>query len=604
MQYLRCFNAGVRAMFFLPLCLLFEGLAQAVDLTVTNVEVTQAIQTTTNSIQLVAQRSTAVRATVVNADASGPVSGVSGTLHIFVDGTEITPVGGVPPINAPFTVPVAAQRANENDTLNFEVPAPSGITASTNVTFRVDVTPVPGETNTTNNSLTTSPLNVVNRTTPTLYFTRVNFAASGLGLPALSDVQPGVGDAFVRGIYPVNDSDPTLYRQGLFPTLPFTEDGNGNGVLDISPEGNDLLSLLASCRQLIVNNGLGANNTTFLYGWIAGNPINGNGWSNSPGFVGFGNTQQTRHQRTYAHELGHQFGLGHNSRTLDQVGWDVGARLPNNPAGNNTSGRVKSTTLNDVMVPAQMTNAAWVDTITYNFLLGSSILSDAPDAGEKPRDRVLVIQGIFDPEGKELIYLKPVFRFPWLSQPTSRRQDGRFAVEVTDIAGNITRVRFDPRLSEDADVAPKEETLPYGFFELMVAVPTERDVASLRITTAGGWRDYAVVKPSKPPEITIVAPKEREQLGSKTTVAWKVEDPDTPTDQLLYQIAYSPNGGRSWVPVAVDIPGTSKSIIFDSTEIQKSKGEGVIRVFVSDGLNTAFADVSKLTPIAAKYPQP
>src|SRR5262249_9142501 len=151
------------------------------------------------------------------------------------------------------------------------------------------------------------------------------------------DVQPGVGDAFVRGIYPVNDGDPNLYRQGLFPTLNFTEDPDGDHILDANPEGNDLLSFLASCRQLIVNNNLGASKNTFLYGWLAGTPINGNGLSQVGGFNAFGNTQQTRHQRSYAHELTHNFGLGHNTRAIDQVGWDVGARLPNNPAGNNTT---------------------------------------------------------------------------------------------------------------------------------------------------------------------------------------------------------------------------------------------------------------------------
>src|SRR5262245_51019016 len=74
------------------------GLAYAVDLTVTNIEVTQAIQTTTNTIRLVAQRSTAVRATLVDLDTSGPVPNVTGTLHVFVGGTEITPTAGLAPI--------------------------------------------------------------------------------------------------------------------------------------------------------------------------------------------------------------------------------------------------------------------------------------------------------------------------------------------------------------------------------------------------------------------------------------------------------------------------------------------------------------------------
>ncbi len=46
------------------------------------------------------------------------------------------------------------------------------------------------------------------------------------------------------------------------------------------------------------------------------------------------------------------------------------------------------------------------------------------------------------------------------------------------------------------------------------------------------------------------------------------------------------------------------SITFNSTEIQQSLGNGLIRVFVSDGLNTAFADVSELTPLDAQFPGP
>jgi hypothetical protein len=54
----------------------------------------------------------------------------------------------------------------------------------------------------------------------------------------------------------------------------------------------------------------------------------------------------------------------------------------------------------------------------------------------------------------------------------------------------------------------------------------------------------------------------------------------------------------------VDVPGTAKSLVVDTTEIQQSRGNGVIRVFVSDGLNTAFADVTNLSTVFALYPAP
>ncbi|MCI0560261.1 MAG: hypothetical protein MN733_17380 [Nitrososphaera sp.] len=487
-----------------------------VDLTVQNIEITQAIQTTTNIITLVAQRSTAVRVTL--GTGGGSVTGVTGLLHVFVNGAEITPVAGLPPINAPITAPASPQRSNENHTLNFELLAPSGITASADVDFLVDITPVPGETNTANNSGQINNLTFVNRTTPTLYFTRINWTPSGLGLPALTDVQAGRGDAFVRGIYPVNDSDPNLYRQGLFPTLTFTEDANGNSILDLNPEGNNLLSFLASCRQLIVDAGLGATDITFLYGWVAGNPIDANGWGQVSGRNAFGNTEHIRHQRTYAHELGHNFGLSHSDGGLiDEVGWDVGARLDGNPAGNNTTGRVRPITLNDIMSPGLLTNQAWVKTANYNFFLGSLALSSTSNGTsadqEDSSERILVIQGIFNPEGDSLLYLEPVFRFPWPSQPTSRRQGGRFAVAVTDETGNVTRTPFDALVADDA--GPER----HGFFEIMVAVPSDREVVSLRITDAEGARVFGGFDRSQPPEIIITAPATGAQLGDTTRVA-------------------------------------------------------------------------------------
>ena len=585
------------------------------DLTVASLEVSQAIQTSTNGIQLVSQRSTVVRATIGTSGATAAVAGVTGRLHVFVDGTEVTPTSGVAPVGGSFSAPVAPQRANEADTLNFEILAPTGITASGNVTFRVDVTPASGETDTSNNSFTTAALNVADRTTPSLYYTAIDYVPAGAGLPSAALIAPGAGDAFVRGILPVNDGDPNLYRQGLFPSLPYGGDSDGDGRLDaLGQDGNDLLSLLASCRQLIVDNGLGAANNTFLYGWIAGNPIDGNGLANVGGFDAFGNSDPIRGQRSYAHELTHNFGLNHISRMLDEVGWDVGGRLVNNWAGNGVTGRVKPTSLFDVQVAGRLTNEAWIDTTNYNFLLASPRLASAPGSlastdlavgafqfGE-PLERVAVIQGILDPSGERLIRLEPVIRFPWRSEPTAAVERGAFIAEVTDDAGTVTETSFDGLVADDPD--RREEHEVPGFFEVMVAVDPGREIAQVRIVEASSGRQLGGFERSEPPTIQILAPSQGAQLGETTELAWEVADPDTPVEELSLQIAYSPDGGESWVPIGVDIPGSVKSLPFDSTQIQKSEGRGVLRVFVSDGVNTVFADVDGLTPTAATYPAP
>lgn len=384
------------------ICLLVPtGYSQAQpDISVTSIVVTQAFQTATNSMALVSDRSTTVRVRV-GVDGGGSQTGITGVLRVSVNGTEITPAGGVAPINPGFTAPAAASwdRDNEDHTLNFELSAPTGLTPTIDADFVVELTPLAGETNTANNTGSVDNLTVVERLSPKFYYTRINYIPAGAGLPALADVQAGVGDAFVDGIYPINDADPNLYREGLFPTLTWNQDPNGNGQIDSSNnEHSDILDWLESCRQLIVD-AEGNGDTIFLYGWVAGNPIPSNGWGRTGGRVAFGNTQQTRHQRTYAHELGHNFGLGHNSNTLaPDTGWDTGARLDGNPAGNNTTGRVKPSSLNDIMVGGQLTNSAWVNQTTYASFLGNAVLAPDGPAGSDKRyqRRVVVVSGVLN----------------------------------------------------------------------------------------------------------------------------------------------------------------------------------------------------------------
>jgi len=443
--------------------------------------------------------------------------------------------------------------------------------------------------NTTSGSAT--GLTFANRTTPLLYFTRINYTPAGLGLPPLSFVQGGVGNAFVKGILPVDDSDPALYRQGLFPTLPFSEDSRGVHRLEaIGMDGSDLLSLLESCRQLIVNTGVGASDHIFLYGWLAGNPIDGNGAAVVGGRVAFGNSDPIRGQRSYAHELTHNFGFNHVNQNIDQVGWDVGARLPNNPAGNNTSGRVKPTTLFDIQTPGLLTNQAWVTSDKYTTLFNSATLS-APDAPDITfATSVLVVQGVFDPAGQKLVRLKPVFRYPWLSQPTRILQQPEtgappYAVNVVTAAGITISVPFTPLIADD----PAEEVERFGSFEVMIPAPA--DVVSLNITDRTGLQNFGGFQRSATPvTVSIVSPLPGAALDPATKVVARVSNPSA---GALFQAAYSPDGGKSFVPIAVDL--ADPTFTFDATTVPPSSGSGLIRIFAGDGLNTTMVDVGNLT---------
>ncbi|MGH9379028.1 MAG: hypothetical protein ACRD2Z_00195, partial [Thermoanaerobaculia bacterium] len=106
------------------------------DLQVTGIEVTQAVQTPTNTVGLVAQRGTTVRVTL-DTGSSNAIDNVSGLLSVSVDGTFVTPAGGIPAVNQPITVPALPDRDSEDDSLYFELPAPTGIPASSDVDFHV-----------------------------------------------------------------------------------------------------------------------------------------------------------------------------------------------------------------------------------------------------------------------------------------------------------------------------------------------------------------------------------------------------------------------------------------------------------------------------------
>jgi hypothetical protein len=116
------------------------------------------------------------------------------------------------------------------------------------------------------------------------------------------------------------------------------------------------------------------------------------------------------------------------------------------------------------------------------------------------------------------------------------------------------------------------------------------DLQSVRIRRREGRKTLIAVRRTKlAPRIVIVRPKTKTKLGERAIVRWKAVDGDTDRGDLRFQVAYSPNNGRAFVPVGVGLSGSS--FAFDARQVRRARGTGLLRVFVSDGLNTSFADV-------------
>ena len=220
--------------------------------------------------------------------------------------------------------------------------------------------------------------------------------------------------------------------------------------------------------------------------------------------------------------------------------------------------------------------------------------------------------------------LFPAFDLPPCRHPTpAYRETDLYAEIVTSNAGRTERARvpLDAHMIVDADqrifaagadkpVEPEGQgrgnraVAAASLGPFSAAIPIEGTVESIALVNRDGARVLARMKRSRAaPEVEIVAPKPGATLGRKTTLRWQVADPDSPGSAMMYHVAYSPDGGRSFYPVDVNLRATG--VTFDATNLPSSEaGQGLLRIFVSDGLNSGFTDLARLSNPPARFTPP
>lgn len=524
----------------------------SLDLTIANVEVTQAIQTPEDTISLVAGKLTAVRVYVGVSGTVNPVAGVTAELHVFQNGTEI-PGSPFRPLNGPITAPLLPNGENENDTLNFHLPALPTSPFSLDLIAEVNPDHAIDEIDVENNTFVIQGLPFECRKEPSIAYVAIDYrptAPDGQPNPPDAElIQPGVGDLFVWGIYPVPSID---YFRSPSEDLIWEE--------DINDTSTQLISTLSTIRQMI------DPVPDFLYGWLPGNPYRGNGRALMGGRVAFGNTELSRFQRTFAHELGHNFGLGHNSRRLDDVGFDVDDLLG--------LGRPKPMSLYDIMAAGRLTHQAWIDTRTYNFLSSSPIIACPVDAANRVSE-YLFVTGTIGRDG--IGVLNPIYQLKGGAEPTSSNQEGRYALILEGKRGEeLFKLPFD--VSFESDSGELEAAAPFS-----LVVPVFGDLKKVLLVRTDTLLDQ-IVRSDHVPQVSILPSAAEENANGIKTISWWGFDPDS--DDLAYSLQYSLDGGRSFAPLAVNLKTTRYTL---RNEIPKSNN-AIIRVVATDGLNTSVAD--------------
>ena len=122
------------------------------------------------------------------------------------------------------------------------------------------------------------------------------------------------------------------------------------------------------------------------------------------------------------------------------------------------------------------------------------------------------------------------------------------------------------------------------FSPFCLRIPFNR--AAKRILILDPWNDKAIFRDvsDHPPTIKKIVIK---QNLTHLIISWKAFDPDG--DQLFYGVNLSLDGGKTWIPLVIDLRRSSISVPLNELKV---RGRVLIGVIATDGVNTSFRHAS------------
>jgi Dockerin type I domain/Metallo-peptidase family M12B Reprolysin-like len=275
---------------------------------------------------------------------------VTGKLSGYVNGVLL---GTVPPFNpgGQITAPYNPDWMQINDTLNFELPY--AWTEQPTLRLEVEVNPdhTVTELNYENNKRSTL-MTFLPCSGVSVQYMLLDYDLPGFA-PAYPSANTAAGQEFMRKIFPIPDKGLAYFPRE---TMTLSD--------DINAAGNDD-ALLAFLSRLLLSSS--APRAEHIYAWLPQSAYSDNGLGYKPGVAAFGNDteNQERWRRTFAHEIGHNYGFDHVDSTTAGAHWfDVYDRVIKPvPA------TVGGADLLDVMVPERLEPEAWISRQSYESLV-------------------------------------------------------------------------------------------------------------------------------------------------------------------------------------------------------------------------------------------
>ncbi len=312
-----------------------------------------------------------------------------------------------------------------------------------------------------------------------------------------------------------------------------------------------------------------------------------------------GATYNTPHGgRTLAHELGHNYYLGHTgcgtedeeddypfdnchfydgtgNQTQDWYGWDP-LTLTSIPAP------VGDANLGDLMSYADI---RWTSAWTWNVIKDEIDPWNAASAAAAA-ETVLVVTGYAIPATGEIGLDRVQVTDPaWL--PANKLAEIMASAQVAppDATGWTLRVLgAGDALLATHTVTPgtlSGDTQNFTFFGAAVPWPAGAQAVQLAVDGAVKATQRAS---SHAPTVHITSPNGGETLTGEFTLAWEASDADG--DPLTYLVQYSPDNGASWEALATEYHLANITVDAASL-VGTAGGQALLRVVASDGLLAA-----------------
>lgn len=605
------------------LCVEWTTSAVNVDLTVTDIEVTQGIQDLRNSVRLVDGKRTYVR---VHVDSTGERFRTFAQLEVD-DGNQSVVLDPINEGAGHIITDASPDREMLNDAFLFQLP--TRLTTGT-INLKATVNPFlswrpsryPSETNYANNSRSvTVSFEQVPRIGIIGYIADYTFddgsGATDYSTPVIDFLQM---IDWVKRAYPVSDVWYAIRRVD-FGEVTIESPDNGGPVFT-DPTAGDFNEQLAGIRQTDLNEttwfsdrvvdqadiryyGMVIDEGGFLRGrgGIPGNTSSGPtgdgtwGWDNDGSYGDWYGAHELAHNFDRRHAVagcgskgdgGYPYEDGRISPDLTgdgaMFGFDIGTSYRDRFSTREQQIGIYGPDWRDV---TSYCDNQWLGDFTYEALMDyfqgnvTAISTRTSDVSRGVATDRLNIVGNIDPRNGETT-LQPIFLVPDAIDPNPR-MPGEYDIVLQDSIGNeLARYPFTPGRMESGPPTGDPNTQEVATLFILEMVPYVAGTENVVIRGPEG--ELARVSAgSGQPSVTVTAPNGGEVISADpVSVTWSGSDPDG--DPLAYNVQFSDDGGVSWETVKAGITGSSASIPRDNLP---STDAGLFRVWASDGINTA-----------------